>query len=341
MKISILGAGLIGGSLAGALAARGHSITLYDADADAVAYALERGWAARGAAQPQEAALEADILVFATPVAAFSALAIAIAPHLPPETLVTDTASVKRASVEALSPYFALNRYVPAHPIAGSEQTGIQAARPDLFAGKRVILTPPEAQVLGAATHSIRKLWESAGAKIDYMPADLHDRIYAYVSHLPQKLAFAARFLAPALQEQEEAFQRFARLMRSGEPLWRGIFAANQDYLEEALRDCKAFLAQMAGELGEEEGEGADAVKAEKLSAWLVASCLVATVSAVEAETEIPFAEFAGSGFADMTAPAHLPPEAMLEAVSKNPGAVRRLLRLALENLEDSKKTVQ
>lgn len=342
-RIAILGFGLIGSSLARALRERAPSmhIAAFDTSAATLETAVKTGIAQSQHAHAGQAAQGAQLVIIASPPASFGTLAADIAPFLAEGAIVTDTGSVKRHAITAITPSLPKHvHFVPGHPIAGSEQRGIAAGRADLFAGKRMLLTPQEAQLKSDAVTEVRKFWELAGARVEFMPAELHDRIYAYVSHLPQLVAFACDqpmkdLPAPA----DETQQRFTRLMKSDPTLWAEICLANADYVGEAIDDFSSFASQMAGELSETPAAGgADAAQVAVLFPRVVATCLIATASLLQEITGVHPARYAGSGFADMTAPALSDPEAALSAISSHHWVIAKKLKSMLAHLQEAQK---
>ena len=326
-SVAILGLGLIGGSLAKALAERGTRARGYDPaphpDAHGVVDIHET---------PQQAVAGAELVILAAPIPALAALAEAIAPHLAEAAIVTDVASVKMPLITQVKPLFPAHAaLVPGHPIAGSEQGGFAAARADLFTGKRVILTPEDPHAPAVAP--VAEFWRGLSAQVDFMPPELHDRVYAAVSHLPQALAFAYGEL---LRQNnitltgDETTQRFLRLARSPAPLWQGIFAANAQNLAQAKTEYLRLLRQITFELGEG-GEETPAPAAPEalygaLLPRILASCLAAVAASLEDETGISAGRYAGAGFRDFTAPLATAPEPHLEAISAHARQVRAAL---------------
>jgi prephenate dehydrogenase len=168
------------------------------------------------------------------------------------------------------------------------------------------------------------------------MPADLHDRIYAYVSHLPQVAAFAVAQTMRALPApQDEASMRFMRLMQSDPALWADICFANAHHVGDALTDFAGFVSQIAGELSETPAAGeADAQLAAALFPKVIATCLIAAASLLQEITGIHPGRYAGSGFADMTAPAVSDPEAALAAISTQHWVIAKMLKDTLARLD-------
>jgi prephenate dehydrogenase len=243
-KLVVVGVGLIGGSCARALrnagvvdrivgigrgrknidAAKVHGIV------DA-AYTLDDDWTGELAT--------ADVVLIAAPVAQYSALFAAIAPAIGATTIVTDAGSTKHDVVVAARAAFgeSLSRFVPAHPIAGSEHSGALASDAALFVGRSVIITPL-AETAPQAIEAVSSLWESCGARVSAMSAADHDRILAAVSHLPHILAFvlvselATRANGDALFARAgSGFRDFTRIAASSAEMWRDIALANRDAL--------------------------------------------------------------------------------------------------------------
>ncbi|MCL4798123.1 MAG: prephenate dehydrogenase/arogenate dehydrogenase family protein [Burkholderiales bacterium] len=257
-KLAVVGVGLIGGSFA--LAARranavgrvvgvgrsranidrARALGVIDADADAA-----------------EAVRDAELVFLAMPVGQTAAVLAEIAPHLGPETVVTDAGSTKSDVVAAARAALgaAVARFVPGHPIAGAEHSGVAAARADLFDGKRTVLTPL-AETDAAAAARVRELWRACGADVREMTPEVHDRIFAAVSHLPHLLAYAlVHDVASHASAQElfdyaaSGFRDFTRIASSHPEMWRDICIANRaallgelDRYEEVLREVRALL---------------------------------------------------------------------------------------------------
>ncbi len=332
-RIAILGTGLIGGSLAAALSRNNVAmqVAVHDISETSSAYMLEQGYATASYAVASEAVVDADIVVLAAPANELTALLTHIRRHLKVGTIVTDVASIKRkviASVEANIPETAF--YVPGHPIAGSEKSGARAASPGLFEEKKVILTPSESRVLSEQVNSVRAMWEAVGAHVECMPADLHDRIYAYVSHLPQLMAYA---LKPSIPQGTKGCEGALRLGASPAALWTEICLANSDFISEALSELTTLLSQMHLELSEKDPDApADTHKeqAPRLLCAVVGLCLVATALLLEQRTNIRIASYGGTGFRSMTAAAGNHSDSVLSEISDNPEEVARLLQQTL-----------
>jgi len=179
------------------------------------------------------------------------AVAAAIAPHLGPDTIVTDAGSTKRDVIEAIYGHLDahLASVVPAHPIAGAEKSGPTAARADLYRQRKVVVTPlPENNP--AAVARVRELWAACGAVLHEMSPQDHDRVFAAVSHLPHLLAFglvhdlAGRANAEQLfSYAASGFRDFTRVAGSHPEMWRDICIANRQSL---LAELDAYLTELA-----------------------------------------------------------------------------------------------
>src|SRR5262245_47427169 len=227
-RLSIVGVGLIGGSLALAARQRGlvGEIVGYGRRRGRLELALERGAIARIAPTLPDAAAGADMVLLAAPVGSCAALARDLRPHAPANALLTDVGSVKAPLVAELEAAWGAATVVGAHPIAGSEQTSVAAARADLFVGRRCILTPTP-RTRPEALAAVRRLWEGVGAVVEDMDAARHDALLARVSHAPHLIAYALvdavagwTHGAAALARAGSGFADTTRVAGSAPELW-------------------------------------------------------------------------------------------------------------------------
>ncbi len=241
-KLVIIGVGLIGGSFACALRkadAVGH-ISGIGRGRENMQRALERGIIDEIADSSQSALSDADFVLLAMPVGQTETIMKQIAPHLQHDTIVCDAGSTKRDTVAAARNYLGKNlrNFVPGHPIAGAEHSGVLAAQADLYTDKHVILTPIEETSAEAIEKSV-VLWQACGAKVSQMGIDEHDEILAATSHLPHILAFALmNHLRNSTDRPEDllrfagsGFRDFTRIASSSPEMWRDICLANRDAL--------------------------------------------------------------------------------------------------------------
>ena len=251
--VAIVGLGLIGGSFARDVRRLGLASKLIGYDNNS-AYRDEIGalnLVGYLAADPDEKLAEAELVLLAVPVKAFSEVLAQIRPHLSPSAIVTDTGSVKSPLLKIMSaPEYTAMSFVGGHPIAGSEYFGPSAAQEKLFSGKRFILTPGK-DTDQAVVERVRGLWESLGANVSEMDAESHDKIFASVSHLPHLLAYAS-IQAIANSENPDVLvhsgaglKDFSRIASSSPEMWSDIFLENSGNLLLRIDTFKNVLAAL------------------------------------------------------------------------------------------------
>ncbi|AJC19166.1 prephenate dehydrogenase [Pandoraea sputorum] len=269
-KLVICGVGLIGGSLARALKAAGavNEVVGVGRTEASLARACELGVIDRAATSIADAVSGADIVLLAAPVAQTPALLATIRPHLSGETIVTDAGSTKTDAVAAA--HEALGdeawRFVPGHPIAGAELSGVDAAKVDLYRDRRVVLCPQPANRAEDVAR-VRGMWEATGARVSEMTERQHDRVFASVSHLPHVLSYA--LIAQILDAPDAAlkfgfagggFRDFTRIAASNPEMWRDICVANRDALLAELDGYLATLGSLRQLIDAGDGAGLEAV---------------------------------------------------------------------------------
>lgn len=253
-RVAVIGAGLIGGSFALALKSGGlcDRVTGAGRSAGNLGLALARGAIDSVAHDAAAAADGADLVFVATPVAQFPEVFEAIGKTLKPGAIVTDAGSTKRDVVAAARKALGakLAQFVPGHPIAGAEASGVAAASADLFRGRRTVLTPL-AQNPASTVETLRGLWQAIGAKVSSMSPEEHDEVFAAVSHLPHLLAYAlVQEIAGRPNSAQlfgyaaSGFRDFTRIASSHPEMWRDICIANRDLL---LKEMERFSAQLNG----------------------------------------------------------------------------------------------
>ena len=254
-KLLVCGVGLIGGSFAlavkSALAGRQcPRIVGMGRTRAPLEQALALGVIDEIAADWAGALKDADLVLLGMPVGQMGRVMEAMAPHLGAQTLVTDGGSTKSdvvaAAHAALGPK--IGQFVPGHPIAGAEKSGVVAAKADLYRSKRVVLTPlpvnrPE------DVDAVRKVWELCGAQVSTLAPEEHDRVFAAVSHLPHLLAFALVHDLAARENADQlfgfaasGFRDFTRIASSHPEMWRDICLANRRAL---LGELDAYVAEL------------------------------------------------------------------------------------------------
>lgn len=252
-SIAILGPGLLGGSLALAIKQAWPTVEvrLWGRRAEAVAEVQRLGIADFATTDAGAVVQNVSLVVLATPVVVMEQVSIGLKGRLAPDAVVTDVGSVKGSVVSVLEPLFASAGvpFVGSHPMAGSEQTGIAAARADLFAGATCIVTPT-LQTQPAALARVQAFWSALGCRLLSMNVQEHDRKVARISHLPHAAAFA--LVRAALQADPTAaecagngFRDTTRIAGSDPDLWSGILLENQAEVVAALQDAVTDLQDL------------------------------------------------------------------------------------------------
>jgi prephenate dehydrogenase len=258
-KVTIIGVGLIGGSLARVLKDTGiaREITGSGRSRETLELALRLGVIDHLGQGPKRAVENADLVVLAAPVGTFEDVVREIAMHLKKGAVLTDVGSVKGElvrKIEALLPVGV--HYVPGHPIAGKEKFGVAEATASLFNGAKCILTPT-GKTDAVALAAVRAVWEATGAKVLVMDPDLHDKIFAAVSHMPHVAAFAMVCAVAELNTGAEdyidysgaGFKDFTRIAASSPEIWRDICLANRDNIVQMLERYLFALNRFKQEL--------------------------------------------------------------------------------------------
>lgn len=244
-SVAIIGLGLLGGSVglaiqehAGEIATKG-----YDRDANVRARAGDRGLVGEVCNTAADAVNGSDLVVLCVPVGAMEASAAEIEPHLAPGTIISDVGSSKESVAKALAKVLPGHTIIPAHPVAGTEQSGPDAGFASLFTNRWCILTPPQ----GADEKAIAELsefWTKLGAKVDLMDAKHHDLVLAVTSHIPHLIAYTIVGTASDLEEVTRSevikysaggFRDFTRIAASDPVMWRDVFLNNKGAVLEVL----------------------------------------------------------------------------------------------------------
>jgi len=269
-KVVIFGAGLIGGSFAlGLKAARAvEEVVGFGRTPGTLREAQSLEVIDRAGINPAHELGDADLVLVATPVAQMPQIFERIVPYLGPNTIVTDGGSTKGDVVAAARAAFGerIGQFVPAHPIAGAENSGPAAARYDLYQGKKVVVTPlPENS--DEALDRVKRAWSRCGADIYELTPEHHDRVFAAVSHLPHLLSFA---LVHDLAVREDAdtfftfaasgFRDFTRIAASHPEMWRDICLANREALLGELDSYRQQLDFLRQALADADGQRLETV---------------------------------------------------------------------------------
>ena len=270
MRLALIGVGLIGGSFARALRAAGKVDVVigFDSQPDALRRAIDLGVIDQSAESAARAVERADLAMIATPVGSMQDVLQAIAPNLAPAAIVTDVGSTKASVIEAARHELgsAFERFVPGHPIAGREHSGVEYSEAALFNDKLFICTPVK-RTDAEAVRQVEALWRSVGCHTDRMTPEEHDTVFAAVSHLPHLLAFAlvAQIAADPDAARKFAlagagFRDFTRIAASSPALWSDVCVANRDALGDELRQHRNLLAELQHAIDECDHEALQSV---------------------------------------------------------------------------------
>ena len=266
MRVGIVGLGLIGGSIGLAARAGGMEVIGFDADPDVGRDSVKAGAADAAADSVEVLAGSVDLLVLAAPPAAILRLLPAVARSLRPGSVATDVGSVK-APVAALAETLLPDRFVPSHPMAGSERHGLEAARADLFWGATWAVTPLAASV-PAAVERVESFVSMLGATPVFMTPEAHDRAVAVTSHAPHVLAYVLSALAKDREADGERLMALAaggyhsatRVAASSPALWSDICLENRDEVLAALYELLAGISGAVRALEASDGAALEAI---------------------------------------------------------------------------------
>ncbi len=260
--VAILGPGLIGGSLALALAERqlAERLMIYARSPRALDEIRIAQVQAELTTNPSEAVREADVVILCIPIEAMPGLVLEMRDSLKPTALVTDVGSVKGSVVGEIEPLLEGRAFwIGSHPMAGSEQTGFAAARPDLFEGAAVILTPTE-HTHREARRRAEQFWTSLGANLTILSPARHDQMVAAISHIPHLAAAALVNHAMTYGKLDLAgggFRDSTRIASGSPDLWTEIVLANADAISPQVDDLIAQLGALSATLKNPDREAA------------------------------------------------------------------------------------
>lgn len=296
-KLVVIGVGLIGGSFA--LALRKAELVTHITGVGRSTANMERardlGAIDEIARDLPSALKDADVVFLAIPVGRTGEIMEQIAPHLEPDTIVTDAGSTKQNVLAAARAHLAehLPNFVPGHPVAGAELSGAGAANPNLFRDKNLVLTPIE-ETNVEALKRVTQLWQACGAQVSQMSARRHDEILAAVSHLPHVLAFALMYYIGAAEHGSDddnafstddmirssellrfagsGFRDFTRIAASSPEMWRDICLGNREVLSRQIDAYQNELAALREMLARGDGDALERVFSDAREArrqWL------------------------------------------------------------------------
>ena len=264
-RLAIIGVGMIGSSLALALKQAGvvGHVVGCGRNQDNLEKGIELGVIDSYQLSIGDAVVGADTVVVAVPLGAMKTVFEQIGGAITDDMVITDVGSAKASVVKAAKASFGARagQFVPGHPIAGAEKSGVEAGLASLYQNRRVILTPLDSTD-PAAVAKIEQMWLSCGAKIDYLAVDHHDRVLAATSHLPHMLAYALVNYLSNLNEHDEifnyaagGFMDFTRIASSDPVMWRDVCISNSDALLKFIEGYKDELDQVSAAIRDQDGE--------------------------------------------------------------------------------------
>ena len=245
-RVSIIGLGLIGSSVARAVKANMPDVrvTGFDADHDVRERARTLHFCDDVADTAGTAVIDAGLVILCVPVGAMGAVALDMRADLPADAIISDVGSCKQSVAEALADALPGAIIIPAHPVAGTEKSGPDAGFATLFQGRWCILTPPS-DAPEAAVEALKTFWQRLGAEIEIMDAKHHDLVLAITSHLPHLIAYTIVGTADELGEVTQSevikysaggFRDFTRIAASDPVMWRDVFLNNKEAVLEMLQ---------------------------------------------------------------------------------------------------------
>jgi cyclohexadieny/prephenate dehydrogenase len=266
-RLALIGMGLIGSSLARVSRRKGlaREIVASDISAAVRVKVEDLGLADRVAETAAAAVAGADLVILCAPAGAMGTIARDIAPYLEPGAILSDVGSVKASIVRAVAPHLpATVHFVPAHPVAGTEQSGPEAGFSTLFLNRWSILTPPEGTDPKAVAR-VAAFWTGAGANVEIMRPAHHDLVLAITSHVPHLIAYNIVGTAADLEEVTRSevikfsaggFRDFTRIAASDPTMWRDIFLNNKDAVLEMLGRFNEDLSTLQRMIRNSDGDG-------------------------------------------------------------------------------------
>lgn len=266
-RLALVGMGLIGSSLARVCRRKGlaRKIIAADVSRDVCSRVEALGIADEVFDNPPAAVAEADLVILCVPVGAMGAVAAKVGPHMREGAILSDVGSVKSAIIAAVAPHLPEHvRFVPAHPVAGTELSGPDAGFASLFLDRWAILTPPPGAD-PAAVAAVEAFWTAAGSHVEAMPPGHHDLVLAITSHVPHLIAYNIVGTAADLEEVTQSevikfsaggFRDFTRIAASDPTMWRDIFLSNKDAVLEMLGRFTEDLTALQRMIRRSDGDG-------------------------------------------------------------------------------------
>ncbi|MFL2781760.1 MAG: prephenate/arogenate dehydrogenase family protein [Rhodospirillales bacterium] len=246
-KIALIGAGLIGSSIAHGIKNQNlaEKVSITAQSQDTLNTIIKLGLANEATLDQKKAVSDCELVIICAPLGSYSKIIQNIGSILEPGTIVSDVGSVKQSVIDDISPHISKNIHlIPAHPVAGTEHSGPNAGFAELFKDRWCIITPPS-NAEQSALDKVSKFWETLGANIEIMTPDRHDMIMAMTSHLPHLIAYTIVGTASDLEKSlanevikfsAGGFRDFTRIAASDPTMWRDIFLNNREAVLEMLQ---------------------------------------------------------------------------------------------------------
>ncbi len=264
-KITVVGLGLIGGSLALALkeSKQVKTVVGIDPNDDSIKYAFNNGIIDEGSSDINEVITDSDIIVISNYVGMIVDTAKSIAKIATDGSIITDVGSVKSSVVSRIETYLPDNlHFVGGHPIAGTENSGVQFADSNLFIDRRCILTPTDKTDFEAKSN-VKSMWELVGSHVYEMDPETHDHIFGIVSHLPHVVAYSLMNSVLNAQDSEQlmdfaggGLKDYTRVAASSPEMWTEIFKANKAQLLKAISSFKISLEEIEASIENDDFDG-------------------------------------------------------------------------------------
>jgi len=269
-RITIIGLGLIGSSLAKAIIENISDCQIigYDNDVDVRSKATEIGLCHHITDTIEQAVMNSDLVILCVPVGAMQTVATKIAGHINKDCIISDVGSCKQSICDALKDALPDNIIIPAHPVAGTENSGPESGFATLFQGRWCILTPP-ANAPQESVDALQSFWQLLGANVEIMDARHHDMVLAVTSHLPHLIAYTIVGTANDLEEVTQSevikysaggFRDFTRIAASDPIMWRDIFLSNKEAVLEMLQRFSEDLTALQRAIRYDKGDELEAL---------------------------------------------------------------------------------
>ena len=265
-RVSIIGCGLIGSSVFRALKKNRSvkKIITFDNDKSVSEIIKKENLSDETVSSLEEAVSNADLVLISTPISSFESVVDTIKKHLKPESILTDTSSVKKGTDAIVKKMNLKNiSWIPSHPVAGTEKSGPKAGSPDLFKGRWTILTP-DSKIKDSDVKKITLFWESMGSKVKIMSVGDHDKILSLTSHLPHVIAY--NIVKTAMEDDEKTkkdiirysaggLRDFTRIAASNPTMWKDIFIDNSDLIVYGINQFSKSLDEFKKAITEKDSK--------------------------------------------------------------------------------------